>query len=60
MRPITLLPVDGHAVVREGLLLLIQLQRDIEVMCKPETHRQALSQARKPRSVAVDVRLDIL
>jgi len=57
-RPTTVLLVDDHPVVREGLKALIA-HRDIQVVGEAATGRQALEEARRlrPDVVLMDIRL---
>jgi DNA-binding NarL/FixJ family response regulator len=59
MKGISLLLVDDHAVVREGLCALLQAEGDITVVGEAADGRQAVAQAKKtlPDVVVMDVAL---
>lgn len=54
---ITVLLADDHSVVRDGLKLLLETQRDIEVVCSVATGRDAVREASKlhPDIVVMDI-----
>ena len=53
MKRITVLLVEDHTVVREGLRTLLEAEGDIEVVGEAETGRQAVRLARKLRPAVV-------
>lgn len=57
MPKIRLLLVDDHAIVREGLRMLLQAQTDMEIVGEAENGKEALAQARalKPDVVVMDI-----
>lgn len=57
MKKITVLLVDDHTVVRQGLRVLLKNEEDIEVIGEAENGRQAVAMARKliPDVVVMDV-----
>src|SRR5438045_2877728 len=57
MKKITVLLVDDHTVVREGLRALLQVEEDIEVIGEAENGRQAvrLANERPPDVIVMDV-----
>ena len=57
MRAIRVLLADDHAIVREGLRLLLELQPDIEIVAEAADGREALRQAKRlrPDIVILDV-----
>ncbi len=57
MSKIRLLLVDDHAIVREGLRMLLQAQADMEIVGEAENGKEALAQARalKPDVVVMDI-----
>jgi len=62
MKPITVLLADDHAVVREGLRILLDAEADIEVVGEAETGRQAVELTRKllPAVVVMDIAMPLL
>ena len=58
-RPLRLLVVDDHEVVRQGLIAFLDGHRQFEVVAEAGTCAEAISQARKfvPDLVLMDVRL---
>jgi len=62
MRKISVLLVDDHTVVRQGLRALLQCEEDIEVVGEAENGRQAVAFARKaaPDVVVMDVAMPLL
>jgi len=58
-RPLRLLVVDDHEVVREGLVALLARRDEFQVVAQAGTAAEALSQARlhQPDLVVMDVRL---
>jgi DNA-binding NarL/FixJ family response regulator len=62
MKKISVLLVDDHTVVRQGLRALLQVEEDIEVAGEAENGRQAVAMARKdpPDVVVMDVAMPLL
>ena len=62
MKPITVLLVDDHNMVREGFRLLLQNEDDIEVIGEAENGRQAIELARKlkPAVIVMDLSMPLL
>jgi DNA-binding NarL/FixJ family response regulator len=62
MKKITVLLVDDHAVVRQGLRALLDQQEDIEVVGEAENGRQAVQLASKtlPDIVLMDVAMPLM
>ena len=62
MEKIKVLLADDHAVVRQGLKVLLEAQQDITVVGEAETGRQALRMALKlqPDVVVIDVAMPLL
>jgi len=62
MKKISVLLVDDHTVVRQGLRALLQAEEDIEVIGEAENGRQGVMQARKtpPDVVVMDVAMPLL
>src|SRR5258708_2812330 len=62
MKPITVLLVEDHEIVREGFRCLLTHERDIEVIGEAETGRQAIQLARKlrPAVVVTDIAMPLL
>ena len=62
MMKITVLLVDDHTVVRQGLRALLQTERDIEIVGEAETGRQAvwLTESVKPDVVVMDIAMPAL
>jgi DNA-binding NarL/FixJ family response regulator len=62
MKKITVLLVDDHTVVRQGLRALLKTEEDIEVIGEAENGRQAVALARKtpPDVVVMDVAMPLL
>ena len=58
-RPLRLLVVDDHEVVRQGLVAILDRHGQFEVVAQVGTSAEALSQARlhQPDLVVMDVRL---
>jgi CheY-like chemotaxis protein len=58
-RKISVMLVDDHSIVRQGLSSLLQLERDLEIVAEAEDGSQALELARrcKPEVVVTDVSL---
>ena len=46
MNPITVLIVDDHEIVRQGLCVVLNLQPDIDVVAEASSGREAIQQAR--------------
>ena len=62
MKRITVLLAEDHMVVRQGLLALLKVERDIEVVGEAETGHQAVALARKlqPAVVIMDIAMPLL
>ncbi len=62
MKKISVLLVDDHTVVRQGLRALLQAEEDMEVVGEAENGRQAVGMARKtpPDVVVMDVAMPML
>jgi DNA-binding NarL/FixJ family response regulator len=62
MKRITVLLVEDHAVVREGLRKLIELENDFEVAGEARTGREAVVQVKKlhPDVVLMDIAMPLL
>jgi DNA-binding NarL/FixJ family response regulator len=62
MKKISVLLVDDHTVVRQGLRALLQAEGDMEVIGEAENGRQAVVMARKtpPDVVVMDVAMPLL
>jgi two-component system, NarL family, nitrate/nitrite response regulator NarL len=62
MKRITVLLADDHAVVREGLRKLLDLEADIEVVGEAQTGREAVQLTRKlrPEVVVMDIAMPLL
>src|ERR1051326_1217749 len=62
MKQITVLLVEDHQIVREGLRSLLKHARDIEVVGEAETGRQAVQLTRKlrPAVVVMDIAMPLL
>ncbi len=62
MKKITVLLVDDHTVVRQGLRALLQAEGDLEVVGEAENGRQAVMLAKKnpPDVVVMDVAMPLL
>jgi DNA-binding NarL/FixJ family response regulator len=62
MTPITVVLAEDHAIVREGLRSLLELDRDFEVVGEAATGRQAVDLARKlrPTVVVMDIAMPVL
>jgi DNA-binding NarL/FixJ family response regulator len=61
-KPITVLLVDDHVMVREGLRFLIEIHGDIRVVGQVGTGRQAVALAKKltPDLVVMDIAMPLL
>lgn len=57
MRGIKVLLAEDHTIVREGFRLLLEAERDIEVLCEAESGRMAVDLAlrRRPDVVLMDI-----
>jgi two-component system response regulator NreC len=57
--PIKLLLVDDHVVIRSGLRMLLEAQKDLLIVGEAETGREALDQVRShhPHVVLMDVKM---
>ncbi len=62
MKSITVLLAEDHAVVREGLRSLLDLNREFQVLGEAETGRQAVDLAKKlhPEVVVMDIAMPVL
>jgi len=62
MNPITVLLVEDHMIVREGLRALLKLETDIEVIGEAENGRQAVELVSKlrPQVVVMDIAMPLL
>jgi two-component system response regulator NreC len=62
MSEIRILLADDHTVIRSGLRLLLERQRDFRVVAEAEEGRQAveLSQANQPDVVVMDIAMPLL
>ena len=62
MKKITVLLVDDHTVVREGLRALLGVEQDIEVIAEAADGREALALAKEnsPEVVVMDFAMPIL
>jgi DNA-binding NarL/FixJ family response regulator len=62
LKTITILLVDDHEVVREGLAVLLNLQDDIKIVCQAENGHQAIAQAAtlRPDIVVMDIAMPLL
>jgi DNA-binding NarL/FixJ family response regulator len=62
MKKITVLLVDDHAVVRDGLRLLIEAEEDMKVIGDAENGREAVVLAKKlePEVIVMDVAMPVL
>src|SRR4029077_19003757 len=62
MKKISVLLVDDHTVVRQGLRALLHAEEDMEVVGEAENGRQAVGLARKtpPDVVVMDVAMPLL
>src|ERR1051325_4687576 len=62
MRKISVLLVDDHTVVRQGLRALLSSEEDMEVIGEAENGRQAVMLAKKlpPDVVVMDVAMPLL
>ena len=62
MNPITVLLAEDHTIVREGLLVLLKLETDIQVIGQAENGRQAVALAGTlgPDVVVMDIAMPLL
>lgn len=62
MKRITVLLAEDHKIVREGLRVLLEAERDIEVVGEAETGRQAvqLTKRLRPGVVVMDIAMPLL
>jgi DNA-binding NarL/FixJ family response regulator len=62
MKPITILLVEDHEIVREGLGALLRIEADIKIIGQAENGRQAVSQvvAVGPDIVVMDIAMPLL
>src|ERR1700677_214926 len=61
-RPITVLLVDDHAMVREGIRKLLEMDNDLKVVAEAKDGRQAVALVQKfrPSVVVMDVAMALL
>lgn len=62
MKPITVLLVEDHVIVRDGLRCLLKHERDIEVVGEAEDGRQAVEMTKtlRPAVVVMDIAMPLL
>ena len=62
MKKITVLLVDDHTLMRQGLRVLLQAESDIEIVAEAETGRQAVerTKALTPDVVVMDIAMPLL
>lgn len=62
MQKITVLLVDDHTVVRQGLRALLAVEGDIEIVGEADTGRQAVAMAKKllPDVIVMDIAMPLL
>jgi DNA-binding NarL/FixJ family response regulator len=62
MKRITVLLAEDHAIVREGVRKLLELEDDIEVVAEAENGRQAVAMVKKfrPAVVLMDIAMPLL
>jgi YesN/AraC family two-component response regulator len=62
MNAISVLLVEDHAIVREGLRILLSIEKDIVVAGEAENGRDAVRQARKlrPDVIVMDIAMPLL
>jgi len=62
MTPITVLLADDHAVVRDGLRALLEIESDIQVVGEAATGREAIQLTKKllPAVVVMDIAMPLL
>jgi DNA-binding NarL/FixJ family response regulator len=62
MKPITILIVEDHAIVREGFRRMLELEGDLEVVGEAQDGRQAVEMAKKlhPDVILMDVAMPVL
>jgi DNA-binding NarL/FixJ family response regulator len=62
MKRITVLLVEDHAIVREGLRKLLELEDDLEVVGEAQDGRQAVAMVKKvrPAVVVMDIAMSLL
>jgi len=62
MNTISVLLVEDHAIVREGLRILLSIEKDIEVTGEAANGREAIRQARRlrPDVIVMDVAMPLL
>jgi DNA-binding NarL/FixJ family response regulator len=62
MNPISVLLVEDHAIVREGLRILLSIEKDIEVTGEADNGREAIGLARRlrPDVIVMDIAMPLL
>ena len=62
MKRITVLLVEDHMIVRQGLRLLIEVDGDIEIVGDAKTGREAVQMARdlRPEVIVMDIAMPLL
>jgi len=62
LNPITVLLAEDHQIVREGLIALLKLEKDISVVGEAENGRLAVEQSRllRPDVVVMDIAMPLL
>lgn len=62
MNRITVLIAEDHSIVREGLLSLLKIETDIEIVGEAENGRQAVALTRKlsPNVLVMDIAMPVL
>jgi DNA-binding NarL/FixJ family response regulator len=62
MKRITVLLADDHRLVREGLRMLLELEKDLQIVGEAEDGRQAVAQVKtlRPAVVLMDIAMPLL
>jgi DNA-binding NarL/FixJ family response regulator len=62
VKPITVLLADDHMLVREGLRMLLELEKDLQIVGEAEDGRQAVALVKKlrPAVVLMDIAMPLL
>jgi len=62
MKRIAVLLVEDHTIVRQGLRLLIEAERDIQIVGEAKTGREAVQMARsiRPEVIVMDIAMPLL